>query len=1255
MFHHDPQHCAPPQPCPSPAPPCPETHCPTTPLPPPIPPVRYVPGMNVQEQLCHMAERVNESIHRWNEIQRNCYEALDQCVGAAVNNDVYYAPDEVCLENGYDENEGVGYALIRLRKVDRKGCPIRLRLNTAYRSVTNSGVIQPISDVSFINSANAVVSATSEALWRGTALIGGKPISSESDENVWVYGFNSYGTLRFFKGNVTHKELCQNQMVDVIGGCIPVVMDSEIFTQAVADLPKTRMAIQAIGQTACGDNFIVSVSIENQPGMTIHECASLMKRLGAKTAVVAASQTGATTKANDPDVPTTGTTFLGKLVTAPLEYKMPESCAFWVCSKRPHGGWGNRFTTEVANVVQMLGSTNDKMDSIQGTLDRIDAGELEKELDQINQQITEINNNITTINLSISDLQKADEEIRQEIQDTEDKLTEQINTEQTQREQEDAALRAALDQEKIDRAQGDQTLQTAVDTLRSDSNAKDAQLQAQINTLKDGSGLPIATTSKVGVIKVGRNLTVTVDGRLDAAETGLMPNDITAGDGIIVDNPAGTETVVISADKTVLATVEQVAAVETKADANTEKINTNTTDIEALKTSQEEQDTKIAANEQAITELGQRVDDELANVNAEIDSIKDGTDLPIASVERLGAIKVGANLTITEDGTLNATGGGDGGGSETVTGGVGISVTREEDIATISLDQDTQAKLREVDNKLDKSVYDTDKSELTSTLNDLRTDINSDGQDIEAIQTEQATQNQDIQALKDKDLTIDGDIAQLREDLTSVDNTATSALNMAADAEMEAKKKVDKAGDVMTGELSTPSIKLPYNTDSSVVISAKLLETEVLEGEREESEIDPGGADQEVTDPELNGEGEMGESEEDNEPEARSVAFKTTPNVDLKTTNATRAGEIEDAVVETSPLVLSIGQMDGTEPPKDVVIEGVADGQAENHAANMGQLNTATQDLRGTVDTKVDKSGDTMSGGLQLPELLVATPGGVVIGKLTGGISGNTPILTLTGINDTGTSAAILRGVSAPSALNDATNKKYVDDADAAIRTTAENASSTASQASTAASEALTKATAAQNTANAAQTTANNALPKSGGTISGPITSTLNATFRGNSASSFPTIVHSNGTYAYGFSVATNTKTTRLQGIANPVYGGDAANKDYVDANSGSLTPVVGTTPIRGIITQNSAAFRYSVATNIKAIIFSCLIYDDNSVPETAISLLVNAGQNIPFIWSPGNPNYLAYINLNNSGDVEITFLNGQDNFQISGVIQGIR
>ena len=144
-----------------------------------------------------------------------------------------------------------------------------MKLALAYDNTTNSGVKQDIFDVSFIKSANMIVTAVpaSATKWRGPAMYQGQQIPGvEPDVDYWVYGFNRQGVLRFFKNGVTATDLCQNGMVDVIGGCIPILSDGELTPQAENQTKKA--SIQAIGYNkGTGSVFIFACSAQDQTGM----------------------------------------------------------------------------------------------------------------------------------------------------------------------------------------------------------------------------------------------------------------------------------------------------------------------------------------------------------------------------------------------------------------------------------------------------------------------------------------------------------------------------------------------------------------------------------------------------------------------------------------------------------------------------------------------------------------------------------------------------------------------------------------------------------------------------------------------------------------------------------------------------------------------------------------------------------------------------------------------------------------------------
>lgn len=313
---------------------------------PPVPTV--IEGSSLYEAMGKVIERTNMCINQWNCISKNCYEAMNACVAAARSNDVYYDDCEVNYQEGYDTTEGCAYAIVEKKAVDRKGKPIFVSLTPAYDNTTNSGVEQGIFDVSFIKSANVIMTAVQAGSdkWFGPAMYRGAAIPGETKTDGYVYGFNRHGALRYFKGDVTETTLCQNQMVDVIGGCVPIIYDSKIIDGVEAMTQK--QAICAIGfNCGTGSVFFFSCSAQNQPGMGIASVARILQGYGCTTAVV----TSATT--NTPAATGEGMLYMGQMTTDPVNAKDPKNLAYWVISKCPN--FNNAFQKEVADLVQTTG------------------------------------------------------------------------------------------------------------------------------------------------------------------------------------------------------------------------------------------------------------------------------------------------------------------------------------------------------------------------------------------------------------------------------------------------------------------------------------------------------------------------------------------------------------------------------------------------------------------------------------------------------------------------------------------------------------------------------------------------------------------------------------------------------------------------------------------------------------------------------------------------------------------------------------
>lgn len=166
-----------------------------------------------------------------------------------------------------------------------------------------------------------------------------------------------------------------------------------------------------------------------------------------------------------------------------------------------------------------------------------------------------------------------------------------------------------------------------------------------VNDGEDGTnpyitGIPIASQTVLGGIKVGDNLTINSDGVLSAQAGGVKSyNDLTDKP---VLNTNISESQPVSSDETISGTISlhKISKTGDYSDLN------NLPSLDFIPNSEKGvaggvatlgSDTKISANQ-----------------------------LPIATTTDLGVVKVGANLTIGEDGTLNALGGSGGTVSDTL-------------------------------------------------------------------------------------------------------------------------------------------------------------------------------------------------------------------------------------------------------------------------------------------------------------------------------------------------------------------------------------------------------------------------------------------------------------------------------------------------------------------------------------------------------------------------------------------------------------
>lgn len=731
--YHDFDHCCEPDPCkPEHCGPCKPGPC-GTPVPPPVRPVVNIPGPNVQAQMCEMAGRVNECILRWNQIQRNCYEALDRVVGAAVSNDVYYDRDEVGMESGYSENDSCPYHVINVKCVDKCGKPIFIKLMPAFGNTTNSGLVQSIQDVSFVTNANAIISATTDAPWKGVARYMGAPMASTPEGGIFCGGFNRHGALKIFGGDTDEDTLCQNQVVDLIGSVVPIILDGEITEQAKG--MTTKQAICAVGYKSCnGDKVFFNCGKQDVQGMQGITVANILKGMGCTTAVITATSGG-------------GMEYLGSLTSSPDNWQMPKNSAYWVVSKRPFEGWCNQFESSIAQLVQRVGGLKTDIDFINHEVDEVsevankawelaqknadDIAEIRADIERIDGEITALEERITTAE---NDIKALDAALKQEIQDRKDADAAEAQV----RQEADEALGKRIDKEIADREAADEQLNTAIETEKAERTAADAVLQGNINQ----EAIDRANAD----LKIEQNLNKEIVNRTEADQllqdqiNGLTTGDVPlpyvkkAGDTMtgdlqmegsavvkLVDGKTvkgafyrdngdvcvksesgnvrilGAATLLTTADngagqlKIGAITIQQNMSgdiphldINVGTDAGAVYVNRNgidggtgelwVTEIHAPNELRLAPGTNVNAMDHRITGVADPVDDGDAVNKKYLDSHGPEYTLPVASATTLGGVKVGANLTITPEGVLNATGGGGGGGTEYVAGeGIVIS------------------------------------------------------------------------------------------------------------------------------------------------------------------------------------------------------------------------------------------------------------------------------------------------------------------------------------------------------------------------------------------------------------------------------------------------------------------------------------------------------------------------------------------------------------------------------------------------------
>ena len=700
-------------------PPCEPEFC-AIPVPPPIMPVvpPPVPGFNPQAQMGAVIEKTNECINRWNYIQANCFKALNDCVGAAKTSPVYYDDCEVHLEQGYSSDDSAVYHIVRVNKFDKAGCPIRVKLGLAYDNSTNSNVRQSMHDYSFVKSANVIMTAVnpSQKGWNGPAMWRGMAIAGTPNADGYIAGFNALGTLKVYKGNVETTNLCQDKIVDMIGGVTPVIIDGEITEQAKG--LTTKKAITAIGyNSGCGQTILFNVGITDNPGMQGITVATILKEMGCNTAVITAMQDAT-------DEPSIGMEFLGRWTDVPAKYNDPQNVAFWYVSKRPECGYKNDFETEIADLVQTTGycangitELRDKVETAQETADEALslAQDNADKIKVIQAQITEIYDKIEGLDTRLTAVEGEITTIKGQINTINQQIT---------------------------------TINQAISSIREEIS----------NITEQIAGITSSITNLTNRVQTVEGKVTTIEGNITDIQ-----GDIT--------NIEGDITNINNALDGIKGGTTELPYVKKAGDTMSGALNMGSNKVSAVATPTDDAD---AATKKY-------VDDKVSGAEYK---------LPISGTNKLGGVKVGSGLNITADGTLSATGGGEGVGDYLpLAGGTMSGDIVMSDGTNINFDQSGSIYN---DNG---SVVVKSTGQVVAIGNGVKVQ-NESGAAVKisnvapgAVNGEAVEYNQLKQVANNLD-TVEQDVIQIEEDIQNIANGTT------------ALPYVKKSGDTMTGPLN---------------------------------------------------------------------------------------------------------------------------------------------------------------------------------------------------------------------------------------------------------------------------------------------------------------------------------------------------------------------------------------------------------------------------------------------------------------------
>lgn len=536
-----------------------------------IPPVQYVPGMNEQEQLANLNNKMNELIEMFNCNTDKVYGAYEEVVRSAVCNDAFYK--EITVESGYLADASTSYELVHIPFVDCAGQPIYMEMGLAYNNTTNSGVTESVFDKALEVYADKILPAAERGfqgvtIWKGAPIYSGEThvgaralIPGDCDYTLGVTEngyFKIYDTPNDKDNSGMIKTMRQDKVRNSMG-CAVIIRGGEYVVDEnleEMELPCTVMAMNYKTK----ERFILAIGKDNVASdITPEMIANLLKKYDVDVAALTSwgQQSYLLDKGQFSFMPTS--TDSDGIPT------VPQSAAFWYITKRRN--FHNDYVKEVAALTIQMGENlwYDELTS--------------ESVDNLKLDFVELRNNL-----------------EQEIQDRKDAdeaLGERIDTEIADREAADTALDEKYAAE-VARLDGE------IDTLEQRVTDEVTRLDALIQTTKEA-----LTAKDVKEVKV------THEGTRDTYQVVL-------NDGTVL----GADVIVYNYDQLVQK-LDNYATVEQRLDA----------EIQARKDADDALNALITAEQQARANGDTALGEQIASVRTELTELIEGNTTDITALQ----------------------------------------------------------------------------------------------------------------------------------------------------------------------------------------------------------------------------------------------------------------------------------------------------------------------------------------------------------------------------------------------------------------------------------------------------------------------------------------------------------------------------------------------------------------------------------------------------------------------------------------------